>query len=593
MRRFLIILVALLLLALTTHAADNRHARLARQPVAAQPTTSRVAWYSRSEAPQGWIQLGTADMHEQLTFTLIVKGSNKGELERRFWSRSNPDSEEFGQWMTNAEIEQLVAPSAAELQQLYSTLAEHGISAGQVVSHGDSFDIHATVEQASSLFATRFHHFKHSATRMDAIRQWGDYSLPAAIAAQAELILGVHTFPTIEQRVQMRARRNAARTATAAHLSTRRDSIPAWVPQALAAVYGIPYPIAPLVHANISAGVIEWEGETFSPTDLVSFSNYTATPVVPVDAHHIVGNDSVADPGEEASLDIQWLEGLNPGATPWFWLVDQPYAWMYNFTVQFLNSTDFPSVISMSYGVPELYNCDAFGPDNDCNGVSYQQYQAIVDGQFMKMGLLGVTIVSANSDNGIYNLRADGDHNLGADVFLPNYPGTSLYVTTVGATEMANQQYNLTNPPPACSYRSIECISSGDEQAVSLAIAGFLSGGGFSNVTLRPGYQSAAVDAYLNSGVKLPDESLWNRSGRAIPDVTAQGFNGFIVNGDNPDLVSGTSMSTPIVAAVLSLLSNDFYQITNSTLGFANPLLFVTHCTPHTARQHSQSVHRH
>ena len=74
---------------------------------------------------------------------------------------------------------------------------------------------------------------------------------------------------------------------------------------------------------------------------------------------------------------------------------------MYNFTVQFLTRPDYPSVISMSYGVPELDNCDFFGDGSDCNGVSYQEYQRIVDKQFMKMGLLGVTIVSANSDNGM------------------------------------------------------------------------------------------------------------------------------------------------------------------------------------------------
>ena len=30
---------------------------------------------------------------------------------------------------------------------------------------------------------------------------------------------------------------------------------------------------------------------------------------------------------------------------------------MFNFTVQFLGTPDYPNVISMSYGVPELENC--------------------------------------------------------------------------------------------------------------------------------------------------------------------------------------------------------------------------------------------
>ena len=328
MQRFILLVALLLVLALGTQAAEKRHARLsARLTTPAQPTASRVAWYSRWEVPEGWVQLDAASSNEQLTFTVIVAGSNGDELERRFWSRSDPDSDDFGEWMTNADIEQLVAPSTADLKQLYDTLAEHGIAVEQVVSHGDSFDITATVQQASSLFDTRFYHFQHSATSHEAIRQWGDYSLPAAIAEQTELILGVHTFPTSEQRLRMRARRAEAREQARAASAARDPPTPGWVPQALAAVYGVPFPIAPLAYSEVGAAVIEWEEQTYSADDLVYFSNQTAVPLAAVDPSRIIGHDNVTGPGVEASLDIQWLEGLNPGSTPWFWLMDQPDAW--------------------------------------------------------------------------------------------------------------------------------------------------------------------------------------------------------------------------------------------------------------------------
>lgn len=63
------------------------------------------------------------------------------------------------------------------------------------------------------------------------------------------------------------------------------------------------------------------------------------------------------------------------------------------------------------------------------------------------------------------------------------------------------------------------------------------SGGGFSPAKYftRAGdaaWQTAAVEAYLNSGVQLPKASLWDRTGRAIPDVSAVGVNfGVVVNG--------------------------------------------------------------
>jgi len=62
----------------------------------------------------------------------------------------------------------------------------------------------------------------------------------------------------------------------------------------------------------------------------------------------------------------------------------------------------------------------------------------------------------------------------------------------------------------------------------------FSSGGGFSNVFSRPSYQSAAVEEYLERYV--PDypfyegnvnvnttQGLYNRAGRGIPDVSANG----------------------------------------------------------------------
>ena len=304
-----LLLLQLVTLATQGQAAEHRHAR---------PATSRVPWYTRVESPEGWVRLDAAKPDEQLTFTVIVTGSGAAELERLFWSRSDPDSADFGEWMSNAAIEQLVSPSVAELQQLYGALAEHGIGAEQVVSHGDSFDVTASVQQAESLLDTRLFRFQHSATGLSAIRQWGSYSLPAAIAEQAELVLGVHTFPPIEQRLRMTARRRA----TVSEQQQARESSkakadaapsPAWVPQALAAFYGVPYPIAPLAYSEVSGAVIEWEEQTFSQDDLAQFANDTATPVAPVDPSHIIGNDTVAYPGIEASLDIQWMEGINAG----------------------------------------------------------------------------------------------------------------------------------------------------------------------------------------------------------------------------------------------------------------------------------------
>ena len=287
--------------------------------------------------------------------------------------------------------------------------------------------------------------------------------------------------------------------------------------------------------------------------------------------------------------------GVNPGFTPWFWLVSDPQQWMWSWTVQFLTATEYPSIVSLSYGLPEIDQCAFFDP-SDCYGADYATYIHLVDKQFMKIGLIGVSIITATQDRGVYapDPPASWRDN---PRFTPEYPGSSAYVTSVGATEYINPEFNLPNPPPACNSTEWSCISGGsDEESVSQAISGFLSSGGFSDVDPRPSYQNTAVLNYFNSGVMLPNYTLWNQSGRGSPDVSAIGMNGYVIQQGYPELVSGASMSTPIVAGVMALIQADYQAITGTTLGFLNPMIYKAQEEgkgPYSAahRSHSPAAH--
>ena len=361
----LLLLCLVLALALTVAArsSPNRHLR----PSPTHPSTpheqeSRVVQFTRTAAPPGWTLLREAPLSTAIRFTLVLQSRNLDVLEQRFWEVSDPDHPSYGRFMTNADIEALVAPSPADLRLLYATLALHGIDRSAVASHGDSFEVHTTVGAAASLFATRFFEFTHARSGMSAVRQMGEYSLPSPLAAHVEMVFDVHLFPTIEERINMRERREARRQASmAAAAASDNAIIVAWVPQAVSAIYQVPFPIEPLSTPWVDAGVIEWVDETFSPADLANFSTAVNISLSPVDSHRIVGNDSVVPyPGTEASLDIQWMEGINPAFTSWFWIVSDPTKWMYTFAVQFLQATDYPSVISLSYGLPEMEQCTAW-----------------------------------------------------------------------------------------------------------------------------------------------------------------------------------------------------------------------------------------
>lgn len=57
---------------------------------------------------------------------------------------------------------------------------------------------------------------------------------------------------------------------------------------------------------------------------------------------------------------------------------------------------------------------------------------------------------------------------------------------------------------------------------VDMSIAGFYSGAGFSNYFPTPSYQAADVKAY-EKALGRTSKGLYNPSGRAYPDISAQG----------------------------------------------------------------------
>jgi len=104
------------------------------------------------------------------------------------------------------------------------------------------------------------------------------------------------------------------------------------------------------------------------------------------------------------------------------------------------------------------------------------------------------------------------------------------------------------------------------------AAVGF-SSGGFSDIHPRPDYQKDAVAAYLD---KLGSqwEGLFNREGRGFPDVAAQGVRYHIFDSGSDELISGTSASAPMFAALIQMLNNARLKAGQAPLGFLNPFLY-------------------
>lgn len=258
-----------------------------------------------------------------------------------------------------------------------------------------------------------------------------------------------------------------------------------------------------------------------------------------------------AQTGVEGNLDVQTMLGIawpipltaystggsQPGfipdaATPTN--TDEPYlAW-----VQYMLSlSSVPSIVSTSYG-------------DDEQTVSPQYAQSVCN-SFAQLGARGVSLLFSSGDNGVGNNGACTSNNgTDAATFLPSFPASCPYVTTVGGT-----------------YKTAPEVAALD--------GGFTSGGGFSDYFARPSYQDAAVSAYLSANNAFPKYAgLFNTSGRAYPDIAAQSVAFATVYNGNVIPVDGTSAASPAAAAVLALVNDALLAAGKSPLGFLNPWLY-------------------
>jgi tripeptidyl-peptidase-1 len=231
---------------------------------------------------------------------------------------------------------------------------------------------------------------------------------------------------------------------------------------------------------------------------------------------------------------ISYSTGGSPAFTPDVGTLsntNEPYlAW-----VQWLlNQTSLPSVISISYA-------------DDEQTVPYSYAQAVCR-SFAQLGLRGITLVAATGDHGVgASQTCVSNGNNSTRRFLPAFPASCPYLTTVGATR---------------DYPEVVAVN---------PATGFASGSGFSNYFPRPAYQDAVVPPYIAS-LNGSFDGLYNKSGRAYPDVAAQGYHYLLVWADKLFSADGTSAAAPTVAALLSLVNDALIAAGKPTLGFLNPV---------------------
>jgi tripeptidyl-peptidase-1 len=271
----------------------------------------------------------------------------------------------------------------------------------------------------------------------------------------------------------------------------------------------------------------------------------------------LTADDVENSTGVEGALDVQSMLGIawptemisystggsQPGFKPDNFTptnTNEPYLVWVQYMLN-LGDDEIPYVVSTSYADDE----QTVSPD----------YAKRVCDSFAQLGARGVSIFFSSGDEGV---GSTGDCFANdppyARRFLPEFPSSCPYVTTVGATYLFN--------PEVAAFDDSFTVP-------------FTSGGGFSDLFPTPDYQKDAIAKYLAANQNFPQyEGLFNPSGRAYPDVAAQGVNYSVIYNSTVIRVDGTSASTPAFAAIIALVNDALLAAGKSTLGFLNPWLY-------------------
>lgn len=217
----------------------------------------------------------------------------------------------------------------------------------------------------------------------------------------------------------------------------------------------------------------------------------------------------------------------------------------------------------------------SYSPEERVQSANYDRRQC---NEWMKLNLMGVTVVGSTGDYGVAGNNNECISTWEAgNIFNPLSLTNCPYVLAVGSTQLAPGDHDG---------------SEGYE--IALNTAPYSSGGGFSNIYSAPVWQKSAIEAYFNDnndgvageplylyyniskGDRIGlDGGLFNIDGRGFPDISANGANFVTVDEDDVHTTSAKSGSAPLIGAIITRINEARLNANMSTVGFINPAIYA------------------
>ncbi|KAH8990975.1 subtilisin-like protein [Lactarius akahatsu] len=502
------------------------------------------AKHTWNSVPKNWLNLGHPPADTTIDLHIALKAKNENALIDALIEVSSPGHPKQGAHLSREAVAELVAPPSDVLELAKAWLEHYGVHPSTIsTKHGGSWLTLTAVPipRANELLGASYQLYQHIGTNETVLRTLS-YGLPAALVEHVQNVAPTthFGFPRTTWQEPLMRRGEATREQTKVpggeSLLSSRDQYHV-TPPFLRSFYKTSSYVPLAADRNV-LGVAGYVDDYPSPFDLRQFMNqyrFDATSATYSVVKIKGGEYNPSNPTVEGNLNIQYTSVIAYPARHIFYStgsLGSPGDEFINWLDYVLGQWSVPQTVSTPYGMPEY----TIPPD----------YAMHMCNLFAQLGARGASVLFASGNEGVGGgdcLFQDSSGNSRVQ-FLPTFPSTCPWVTSVGGTTGFNPE-----------------------------VAASLSGGGFSAYFPRPPYQNNAVPTFLQN-VGSQYNGFYNPRGRGVPDIALQAIDFILVVKSEFWTSRGTSCATPTAAGIISLLND--YRISNgkAPLGFLNIWLY-------------------
>jgi subtilase family serine protease len=505
--------------------------------------------FARAEFDEGPVD--SAMQLSRVTMAFKRTDAQQAGLNTLLEQQQDPSSPNYHVWLTPPEFGDRFGLDPADLDTIVSWLQSQGFTVDEPPPSRSWITFSGTADQVDAALHTEIH-----AYLVNGVRHYAPAKEPAVPAALANVVSGFRALHDFRMRPRVKARQaDFTSSITGNHFLAPDD---------IATIYDF---------KNLYNSGLNGTGQSIAVmgqtdillSDIATFrQNANLSPNPPT----VILVPGSGDPGissgdlPEADLDLEWSGAMAPNARI-IYVNSGNGAFD---SLQYTIGHNLAPVVSISYG-----DCEPNFTAADINLLAALGQQANAQ---------GMTIVAPSGDAGATDCDGDFPNRQIAQLGLSvDLPASLPYATAVGATTLfdVNGNYwsstNNSNSGSALSY--IPEVPWDDTLVFAAAgLAG--TGGGRSAQFSKPTWQVGPGVA--NDGTRdIPDVSL---SGSDYdPYLICSGgscVNGFRAADSSLFVVSGTSVTAPIFAAMVALIN----QRLNIPQGNVNPGLYKLGSTP-------------